>query len=643
MNQWFTAPELAALRLEALPASVNKLRAFLARNGALDSAEGTRWRRRAGHGGGIEYHVSALPADAQAALHLHMQQAAQADARAQAKGALTRAGLADWYDRLPAKKKATAAARAAALDAVECLVRDGTDKTVAMALVARQADVSRSTLYAWEALVLGVARPDWLPRLAPRHAGAVERTACEAEAWDMLRADYLRPERPTFDACFRRLERVAATRGWTLPSERTLRRRIDALPESLRVLAREGRDALKDLFPAQERTRGHFHALEAVNADGHQWDVFVRWPDGEIVRPMMVAFQDLYSGKMLSWRCDKSENKESTRLAFGDLVEQFGIPDHCWLDNGRAFASKWITGGTPNRYRFKLKDEDPVGLLTQLGVRVHWTNPYSGQSKPIERAFRDFAGDTAKHPAFAGAYVGNTPMAKPENYGQAAVPLDVFLRVVGEAVAEHNARTGRRSAVADGRSFDEVFAESYATAPIKRATEAQHRLWLLAGEALACDRKSGAVTLEGNRYWAEFLTGLRGQRVTARFDPQSLQQDLQVYALDGRYLGAAPCIVATGFNDVDAAREHARARKAWMRGQKLQLEAERRISIADVAAMLPAEAPQPAPDRKVVRPVFGNTAVAPRPDELPEQSEAEIRLLRAMRRSFRVISSGGSE
>ena len=34
-------------------------------------------------------------------------------------------------------------------------------------------------------------------------------------------------------------------------------------------------------------------------------------------------------------------------------------------------------------------------MLTALEVKVHFTKPYSGQSKPIERAFGDFARDIA--------------------------------------------------------------------------------------------------------------------------------------------------------------------------------------------------------------------------------------------------------
>ena len=54
--------------------------------------------------------------------------------------------------------------------------------------------------------------------------------------------------------------------------------------------------------------------IEAVNADGHKWDVFVSCPSGEVVRPAMAVFQDPCSGMILSWRVDLGENKGSARM-----------------------------------------------------------------------------------------------------------------------------------------------------------------------------------------------------------------------------------------------------------------------------------------------------------------------------------------
>ena len=160
------------------------------------------------------------------------------------------------------------------------------------------------------------------------------------------------------------------------------------------------------------------------------------------------------------------------------------------LDNGRAFASKKITGQSRTRFRFKIREEDPEGLLTALGCNLHWTQPYSGQSKPIERAWKDITEEISRHPFCSGAYTGNKPDAKPENYGNRAIPLADMQRHVAEQIAIHNARTGRKAAACAGRSFDETFAASLADPAniVTRATAAQRALWLLASEVIRAQR-----------------------------------------------------------------------------------------------------------------------------------------------------------
>jgi len=622
MREWHSAAELAALALPSMPATRQGVEA-MAESGQWLREEwrNTAWRPRAGRGGGVEFHVSALPFPAQAALALRAR--AGTDAPGPAADAKRDAAWA-YFERLPGHQQDVARERLAALDAIDALVAEGVARVTAAAEVARLRGVALSSIYNWTKLVRSVPRADWLPQLAPRHAGrAGDGAECAPEAWEMLKADWLRPEQPSFAACYRRIQEAGAVHGWTIPAGRTLERRLLALPEAVRVLARQGREALKRMVPAQERSRAALHALQVVNADGHKWDVFVRWPDGTIGRPVMLAIQDVFSGKVLSWRVDRSENKETFRLCVGDLVEQWGIPDAIVLDNSRTFASKWIAGGTPTRFRFKVKAEEPLGVLVELGITVHWATPYHGQAKPIERAFRDMAGDLAKHPAFAGAYVGNKPDAKPENYGKSAVPLDLFIATIGRGIIAHNARAGRTGGICGGRSFDAVFEASYQAALIRRASPQQRRLWLLAGERVLVNRTDGSIALLGNRYFDPLLHQHRGQRVTVRFDPDLLHAPLHVYRADGAYLCEAPCIEAEGFHDAAAARRHVQARTALMRGVKMQLDAEKTLSIADVAALLPEPAePAPPPAPRVIRASFGGALPKPRADEQPADERA---------------------
>ena len=614
-KSWFSAAEIAAEALPEMPASKRGV-ARRAKIGKWDHREESR--QRSGLGGGLEYHFTLLPEAAQAVLvarysERQAPEVAQVQKRTVAAQAPRGAAAWAWYETLPNRLKDRAVERREALERIDTLARR-VGRGAAIRAIAEEKGVSIATMHNWLERVRGVPRADWLPALVPAPRGGGGRAVQIDEAfWDAFRADYLRPSQPSFTSCFRRTERIAKAQGWQVPNMRTLWRRVDDIPEAVLTMARKGRDAAKAIFPAQERDRSMFHALEAVNADGHKWDVFVQWEDGTIGRPLMVAFQDLYSNKFLAWRVGKSENKDAVRLCFGDLIETYGIPYHCWLDNGRAFASKWLTGGMPNRFRFKVKPEEPLGIFTQLGVQVHWTTPYAGQSKPIERGFGDFARDIAKHPEFEGAYCGNDPLSKPENYGTRAVPIAKFIAIIDAEIAEHNARTGRDTKVCGGKlSFQQAFDASYAVSPIRVATAEQRRLCMLAAEGVRVRRQDGAIMLLGNRYWNQALLEHRGRQVTIRFDPEAVHADLAVYAQDGTLICVAQLQEAAGFADTNAAREHAAARNTYLRATRERLDAERKMSLQELVALQPKTTVYEPPETKIVRPIFaGNLALKP--------------------------------
>jgi putative transposase len=395
-------------------------------------------------------------------------------------------------------------------------------------------------------------------------------------------------------------------------------------------------DAVKRLFPSQTRDKTALHPMEVVNADFHRFDVFVRWPleagqEKPVVgRPQMVAFQDIYSGRILAWRVDQTPNAQAVKLVTGDMIEDWGIPEQIVLDNGREFAAKVLTGGTPTRYRFKVREDDLPGLFVSLGCQVHWATPYSGQSKPIERAFRDMCDAIAKDPRFDGAYTGNSPDAKPEDYGSRAIDLEEFLRVLGEGIEEHNNRQGRRSEVAWGRSFAQVFDEAYANTPIRKATEEQRRLWLLGAEGVTANSQTGQVRFMGNEYFADWMHSVAGKRVIVRFDPANLWDGLHVYSADNRYLGHADCLLKAGFLDVAAAKAQSKARKTWLRAEKDALKAHRRMKAVEIGVELDAAAPPPAAavEARVVRPVFDQRpTVDSTLHEGPEVTQAQTAII----------------
>ncbi len=647
---WFTAAELADLRLPGLSSAKRKIN---------ELAQAERWalrtdvggmplhRQKQGRGGGIEYHVAVLPPSASAELvkrgicGTRVSVPANDDAGGEDAD---KARLWSWFDQQSDAVKAEAARRLGVLNGIEALEGTGLTVTAAIAAMAARHDVGVSTIAEWRKSICGVAARDRLPVLAPQRKGGGKEAEVDDGAWRFLLSDYLRPERPTFASCYERCRReYCGPRGLDLPHQKTLMRKLDRdVPAAVVTLKRHGADALRGTLPPQQRSVAGLHALELVNIDGHKCDVFVRWPAGHIARPILVAIQDVYSRKILSWRVAETEDQVVTRLAFADLFKDWGIPRGCLLDNGRAFASKMITGGAKTRFRFGIREDDPTGLLPALDINTHWALPYRGQSKPIERAWRDLCDNVAKHPAFSGAYVGNRPDAKPENYGERAIDLELFKRVLKAGIDAHNERPNRQTEMARGRlSLNDVFNASYATATIGKAGPEQLRMALLASQVVSTDRKNGSVKTLGNVWWSPEMSALAGRKVILRYDPDNLSAPVHVYGLDGRYLTTADLQGRTAFLDQAAAKTRARQEANLKKATKAQAAAYQLLTAAELAAMMPdlpdgPDTDEEAPRPSVIRPVRarGNALLKPAmaPAVTPETEDVTDRWVRATER-----------
>lgn len=604
-REWFSAAELAELNLPGLPSTKPGVLKVVRREGWM-GADG-KTRKRKGQGGGVEFHVSLLPEAAQA--------------RVAAIGAPKAERLdrdSAWLrlEKLPAGYKAKAHERLAVIDQIEELQRHGLNKSKAIEQVvmmaAREARAAGqepplkvATIYTWFARIEGVARADRVAYLAPEWTGrAADTEACSPDAWEFYKGYYLRHAKPPHAGAYDRLKRVAPDNGWTIPSAKTLIRRLNAeIPVPVQALLREGEEAASFTMPARTRDRSGILPMQILNLDGHTWDVFVRWPNGTVSRPHALVVQDIASGKILAIRHDLTLNHHLVRLALGDTFRDHGLCETILMDNGRENAAQAISGGQYRMRWGRTPEQEPAGLLKTLGIKAVAVTPYLGRAKPIERAFRNFAHDIAKIPEFEGAYTGHNPTAKPENYGNAAVPFQLFEEIVRREVAFYNAREGRRGIGMNGRSFDQVFAEGMALQHRSRLTDEQLRLCLLASKPVSMEPGSGAVSVEGHRYWSPELGDLRRQKVTVRFDPERMDLPAYVYSLDGRLLAKADRVLEGTFNSHTDAREARKAMREHKRGVALQAKALRTLEAQDIAARsmgtAPPTAPMPTPDKVV--------------------------------------------
>lgn len=514
--------------------------------------------------------------------------------------------VAAWaaYTALPGTMRAEAQRQLGILLKLQARLDDGMRRGEAIQATAKDAAVSTDTVRRLSAKARGVARGDWLPALAKRYGTSGPAPAeCSTEAWSTFCADYARQAQPSFRSCYDRLLRRAAGEGWTVPSLKTLIRRYEVeVGDRADILAREGDKGFKRTLTPQERDSSHLTAGQVYVLDGRRCDVMVRWPDKKVDRPMLIGVQDLYSGKILAWRIARTENADAIRLAVNDAIREFGIPDRIHADNGMGFASKRNTGGTRNRFRFSVKEDELKGVFVMLGIAIHFSLPHHGQSKPIERAWLDVSDRIDKHPALAGAYMGRNPTQKPEKAGAEPVELAAFHRIVSEEIQLHNAKQGRRSRNCGGRSFDETFAASYAAHARPKLAPSQGHM-LLPRREMKVDRRYAMLTLHETRYTAEFLFELRGKPVIVRYDPEHLDRPLCVEAEGGQQvLGEARPVGRVSFDSEDAAKATAAERARLKKEARARLKrATGGKTPADVAKALPPIGTAPPLESKVHR------------------------------------------
>ncbi|EKA5380743.1 Mu transposase C-terminal domain-containing protein [Escherichia coli] len=616
-NDWFSAKKLEGLI--GLPKSSSAI----SRKARLE-----QWVFRQIHGvRGVayEFHISSLPKETQAALLLRQGEIETSMGRFEiARPTLEahdydREALWSKWDNASDSQRRLAEKWLPAVQAADEMLNQGISTKTAFATVAGHYQVIASTLRDKYYQVQKFAKPDWAAALVDGRGASrrnVHKSEFDEDAWQFLIADYLRPEKPAFRKCYERLELAAREHGWSIPSRATAFRRIQQLNEAMVVACREGEHALMHLIPAQQRTVEHLDAMQWINGDGYLHNVFVRWFNGDVIRPKTWFWQDVKTRKILGWRCDVSENIDSIRLSFMDVVTRYGIPEdfHITIDNTRGAANKWLTGGAPNRYRFKVKEDDPKGLFLLMGAKMHWTSVVAGkgwgQAKPVERAFGvgGLEEYVDKHPALAGAYTGPNPQAKPDNYGDRAVDAELFLKTLAEGVAMFNARTGRETEMCGGKlSFDDVFEREYARTIVRKPTEEQKRMLLLPAEAVNVSRKGefalkvgGSLKGAKNVYYNMALMNAGVKKVVVRFDPQQLHSTVYCYTLDGRFICEAECLSPVAFNDAAAGREYRRRQKQLKSATKAAIKAQKQMDALEVAELLPQIAEPEAPESRIV-------------------------------------------
>ena len=276
--------------------------------------------------------------------------------------------------------------------------------------------VGVSTLRRWFKEVRHLDQQDWEPALVTDHHGGKKRMEVDPVLFAHLKGEYLVKSRPTLRSAWRKTERFAKAKGLAMPSYEVMKARIKELDRQFVILMREGRTALAQTIPGVLRDWSTLALHEQWCTDGRMHDVVVEFPDGEVRRPVSMAFVDMRSRYMMPFEFGKGENTDLVRKAFVGAVVHAGncVPQSVYMDNGAAYASKAFTGGQPKRNRGKVKDGEVEGLLPLAGVETTFSIPGNAQSKPIESLWNTYAREVDQCAENAKAYCGRNTVERPE-------------------------------------------------------------------------------------------------------------------------------------------------------------------------------------------------------------------------------------
>lgn len=173
------------------------------------------------------------------------------------------------------------------------------------------------------------------------------------------------------------------------------------------TLLRDGEKALKEqVIPHIKRDVSKIEVGEVLVADGKRLNFQVINPfTGKPCRATLIGFLDWKSAALIGYEIMLEENTQNIASALRNAILSLGkIPKFVYLDNGKAFRSKYFMGSA------KFDEIGLKGIYEKLGITTVFANPYNARAKVIERFFLEMQESFEKLlPSYIGTSIVNKP------------------------------------------------------------------------------------------------------------------------------------------------------------------------------------------------------------------------------------------
>jgi transposase InsO family protein/transposase len=404
--------------------------------------------------------------------------------------------------------------------------------------------ISKSTLYLW----LGKYEQHDLAGLAPQYATrrGGNGASLDEHTKELIWFYFLKENKPSVSKVCRDLEK---NEHITINKTLLYRYIKYEIPECTKALCRMGEKYYHDKYEVYiERDYTLLHSMQIAVGDHKTFDhvARVKRADGwHIVRLFLTCITDMRSRKILGWWIDEVPSTLTIIRAIKMMVEQHGIPDEFLFDNGKDFASHWLSGDSWNEQHLRIgkqEQRDVSSVLNDLGSAVHFAKPYQGQSKPIERFFGFVSGDFDKE---FESYVGSNTADRPDerklywgnfNGGQ-KIPTEQLPTIEEERALfakfaeSYNASWKHSGQGMGGRTPDVVFEENR---KVRRFIPEDFQKYVWTRRETHTVQRDG-VKVDGEWYYNEQMQLLIGQKVEIRISIDDIGAGY-IFDLHGTYL-----------------------------------------------------------------------------------------------------------
>ena len=207
----------------------------------------------------------------------------------------------------------------------------------------------------------------------------------------------------TREMLYEKLTAIANINKWEkIPSYQTVTRYISYLMEDEGMrnawfLASRGTREYKNkvMVKGSRDTKG-LQVMQIVMGDEHTFDCWVSYkqPNGKVIaiKPHLAAWVDMRSRVIMGDVMCKDANSDILKQSLLKMIysEPGGVPEYLYIDNGKDYTAKTMTGRDRNDRSGMSFDNETMGFYKSIGIKDdHRALPYEPWSKgQIERFFR---------------------------------------------------------------------------------------------------------------------------------------------------------------------------------------------------------------------------------------------------------------